>query len=192
MIDCDWTIQYFTAVKRCLPDLSLLFTTIYSLLVLTSKIHNWIRQYDGNEEGGARSWKWWHNTKEEGRGKGQQGYNCWTESDGWENERRWWFWWFEYNAQATIYLLGLSPTLYLLVQLAAIFLAYLTGDFLSHCNHHHHNHHRRCNALSPSSWLSPGSSKLVWLVAISYILLLNKWPLNNIKDHIFNTDDLQM
>ena len=51
MIDCDWTIQYFTAVKRCLPDLSLLFTTIYSLLVLTFKIHNWIRQYDGNEEG---------------------------------------------------------------------------------------------------------------------------------------------
>ena len=40
LIDCDWTIQYFTAVKRCLPDLSLLFTTIYSLLVLTFKIHN--------------------------------------------------------------------------------------------------------------------------------------------------------
>jgi len=83
-------------VKRCLPDLSLFFTTIYSLL-------------------------------------------------------------------ATIYLLGLLPTLYLFLQLAVIFLAYLTG-----------------------------SSKLVWLVAISYILCLNIWPLNSLKDHIFHTDEMQM
>ena len=39
---------------------------------------------------------------------------------------------------------------------------------------------------------SLGSSLLVWFVAIAYILCLNLWPLNDIKDHIFNTDDMQM
>lgn len=61
-----------------------------------------------------------------------------------------------YSVAATMYLIGILPTLYLFLQIVVIWAAYHTN-----------------------------SAKVVWVVAISYILCLNIFPLKTMKDSLF-------
>jgi len=61
-----------------------------------------------------------------------------------------------YSVVVTMYLIGVLPTLYLFIQILTIWTAYHTN-----------------------------SAKVVWVVAISYILCLNMFPLKTMKDYLF-------
>lgn len=67
-----------------------------------------------------------------------------------------------YSLLATVYLIGVLPTLYLFLQILVMFLAFLTK-----------------------------SAKIVWVVAVGYILCLNIFPLQDMKEYIFRTDSSQ-
>jgi len=68
-----------------------------------------------------------------------------------------------YSVLVTMYLIGILPTLYLCLQIAVLWTAYLTN-----------------------------SAKVVWVVAVSYILCLNMFPLKNMKDSLFPDHSSQL
>jgi len=68
-----------------------------------------------------------------------------------------------YSVGVTMYLLGILPTLYIFLQIVVLWAAYLTNN-----------------------------SKIVWFVAISYILCLNVFPLRTMKEYLFQTHASQL
>jgi len=68
-----------------------------------------------------------------------------------------------YSVVVTMYLIGVLPTLYLFLQIVTIWVAYHTN-----------------------------SAKVVWVVAISYILCLNMFPLKTMKDSLFPDHSSQL